>query len=207
MTTMKLRKDLPNKMKHIKLFEDFDLDNFLENPEEEIHGDLDTVDVGSYVNTYRGPGQIIDSSGNFWVIEPIASSSVKNFKVPKDGVEKMVLDDVKKMKSSASSSVNTARELESLNSDIENFMEGSISDEDGEWKYRGNIETAIEFIEEIIVDLHSLNKRDSDMKFTDSFSKVVSNLAILFDNLLEASEDKVGMEERIKSLIGEIQSF
>ena len=45
------------------------------------------------------------------------------------------------------------------------------------------------------------------MKFTDSFAKLISNLAILFDNIVEASEDKAEMEDTIKRLIGEIQSF
>ena len=45
------------------------------------------------------------------------------------------------------------------------------------------------------------------MKFTESFAILLSNLAILFDNIVEASEDKAEMEDTIKRLIGEIQSF
>jgi hypothetical protein len=119
----------------------------------------------------------------------------------------MKLVDVQKLVSASSSASNTKAEIEKINSDVEDFMEGSISDEDGVWKYRGNLNTAIEFIEEIIVDLYSLNKRDSNMKFTESFAILLSNLAILFDNLVEASEDKAEMEDTIKRLIGEIQSF
>lgn len=194
-------------MKHIKIYEDFDLDKFLEDPYKEIHGDDDVIDIGSYVNSYRGPGQVIDSSGGFWVVDPIGSSSPKSFRIPKESAEKMKLEDVEKIIASTSSAANTKAELDKINSDVESFMEGSISDEDGDWKYRGNINTAIEFIEDIVVDLYSLNKRDSHMKFTDSFAKLISNLAILFDNIVEASEDKAEMEETIKRLIGEIQSF
>jgi len=206
MTTPKLRRDFVN-MRHIKIYEDFDLDKFLEDPSREIHGDDDVIDIGSYVNSYRGPGQVIDLDGNFWVIQPIGSSSDRSFRIPKESAEKMKLEDVQKLVSASSSASNTKAEIDKINSDIEDFMEGSISDEDGEWKYRGNINTAIEFIEEIVVDLYSLNKRDSNMKFTDSFAKLISNLAILFDNIVEASEDKVEMEDTIKRLIGEIQSF
>ena len=206
MTTPKLRRDFVN-MRHIKIYEDFDLDKFLEDPSREIHGDDDVIDIGSYVDSYRGPGQVIDSDGNFWVLQPIASSSDRSFKIPKDSAEKMKLEDVQKLVSATSSASNTKAELEKIYSDVEDFMEGSISDEDGVWKYRGNLNTAIEFIEEIVVDLYSLNKRDSSMKFTESFAILLSNLAILFDNIVEASEDKAEMEDTIKRLIGEIQSF
>jgi hypothetical protein len=194
-------------MRHIKIYEDFDLDKFLEDPSREIHGDDDVIDIGSYVNSYRGPGQVIDLDGNFWVIQPIGSSSDRSFRIPKESAEKMKLEDAQKLVSASSSASNTKAEIDKINSDVEDFMEGSISDEDGEWKYRGNLNTAIEFIEEIVVDLYSLNKRDSNMKFTDSFAKLISNLAILFDNIVEASEDKAEMEDTIKRLIGEIQSF
>jgi len=206
MTTQKLREDSAN-MRHIKIYEDFDLDRFLEDPYREIHGDDDVIDIGSYVNSYRGPGQVIDLDGNFWVIQPIGSSSDRSFRIPKESAEKMKLEDAQKLVSASSSASNTKAEIDKINSDVEDFMEGSISDEDGEWKYRGNLNTAIEFIEEIVVDLYSLNKRDSNMKFTDSFAKLISNLAILFDNIVEASEDKAEMEDTIKRLIGEIQSF
>ena len=206
MTTPKLRRDFVN-MRHIKIYEDFDLDRFLEDPSREIHGDDDVIDIGSYVDSYRGPGQVIDLDGNFWVIQPIGSSSDRSFRIPKESAEKMKLEDVQKLVSASSSASNTKAEIGKINSDVEDFMEGSISDEDGEWKYRGNINTAIEFIEEIVVDLYSLNKRDSNMKFTDSFAKLISNLAILFDNIVEASEDKAEMEDTIKRLIDEIQSF
>jgi hypothetical protein len=206
MTTPKLRRDFVN-MRHIKIYEDFDLDKFLEDPSREIHGDDDVIDIGSYVNSYRGPGQVIDLDGNFWVIQPIGSSSDRSFRIPKESAEKMKLEDAQKLVSASSSASNTKSEIDKINSDVEDFMEGSISDEDGEWKYRGNLNTAIEFIEEIVVDLYSLNKRDSNMKFTDSFAKLISNLAILFDNIVEASEDKAEMEDTIKRLIGEIQSF
>jgi len=194
-------------MRHIKLYEDFDLDKFLSDPEREIHGEDNIVDIGSYVKTYRGNGRVLNDDGEFWIIDPIGTSSTRSFKVPKEGVEKIDFDEAKKIIGSSSSSANTKRELERINDEVESFLASTVTDEDGEWKYRGSIPTAMEFIEEIIVDLYSLDKRDSDMKLTDSFGKLVSNLAILFDNLLESAEDREELEVEIKRLIGEIQSF
>lgn len=193
-------------MKHILLFEDFDLDKFLENPEEHIHGDDGVIDIGSYVNSYRGPSQIVGEDRNFWVVKSISSSSDKEFLIPKDSVEKMSMSEVKKILNKASNLINTKRELDNHVSELEDFVSSTINDEDGEWKYRGNVQTAMDFLEDMVVDLFSLHKRDSRMKFYPEFDKLATLMAILIDNLLE-TEEGMRMEDKINSLISSVQNL
>ena len=97
-------------MKHLIIFENFDLDKFLSNPGDYIHDEMEEVGVGSYVETYRGKGQIIGETPEFWILDPMDSSG-KNFKVPKDLVTKLNSDEVKDIKSKSSSSENTKNEF------------------------------------------------------------------------------------------------
>jgi hypothetical protein len=193
-------------MKHLIIFENFDLDKFLNNPEDYIHDETEEVGVGSYVETYRGRGQIIGETPEFWILDPMDSSN-KNFKVPKDLVSKLSSEEVKDIKSKSSSSVNTQNELKSLSHSVEDFTENSVNDEDGEFKYRGNIQTALDFINDLVVDLVSLHGRDQNMKYYKEFDQLVSLIAILADNILESSpnQDELKLElDRILSTIGSL---
>jgi len=44
-------------MRYLILFEDFDLDKFLSDPEDYFRDNEDEISIGSYVNSYRGEGQ------------------------------------------------------------------------------------------------------------------------------------------------------
>ena len=193
-------------MKHILIFEEFDLDKFLESPEEHIHGDDDVIDIGSYVDSYRGPSQIVGEEGNFWRVKVINSSSTKEVLVPKDSVKKMDISTVKNIIGKSSNQFNTKKELDSHIESLDDFLSSTISDESGEWRYIGNVQTAVDFLEEIVVDLYSLHKRDSRMKFYPEFDKLATFMAILIDNLLE-TEEGVRMEDKINSLVSSIQKL
>ena len=148
-------------MKHLLLFEDFDLDKFLSDPEDYFKDNDDEIGVGSYVNSYRGSGQIMDESPDFWIVK-LFDSSDKNIKVPKESVTKMNKSEVEAIKGNLSPKSNTKKELNSISDSIDDFMDGSVTDEDGEWKYRGNIQTAIDFMNDTVLDIVSLYKRDGN---------------------------------------------
>jgi len=52
-------------MKHVKLFEDFDLDRFLQDPDSEFAKNEDNPELepGDWVESYRGPGQLLSIDG------------------------------------------------------------------------------------------------------------------------------------------------
>ena len=48
-------------MKHLKIYEDFDLDKFLEDPEGNIHDDNDPeIGPGDWITSYRGVGLVLE---------------------------------------------------------------------------------------------------------------------------------------------------
>lgn len=193
-------------MKNLILFENFDLDKFLNNPGEYIHGDSEEIGVGTYIDSYRGKGQILDETPEFWIIEPMDSSGSR-VKVPKDLVVKIPADDIGSITSGMSSRENTKNEINNFSDSIEEFMETSVTDEDGEFKYRGNLKTAMDFMNEIVVDIVSLSKRDPNMKNYKEFDRLVSLIAILADNVLESSPQDKTLKEEIEKILSFVGSL
>lgn len=193
-------------MRYLILFEDFDLDKFLSDPEDYFRDNEDEISIGSYVNSYRGEGQIVDETPDFWVVK-LLDSSEKNVKVPKEAVTKMDKEAVKTIKGKLSSKSNTKREINSISDSIDSFMENSVTDEDGEWKYRGNIQTAIDFMNETVLDIISIYKRDSYMKYYPEFDRLTSLLAILIDNVLESCGQDTKVRKQIDSIVSAVGSL
>jgi hypothetical protein len=193
-------------MKHLIIFEDFDLDKFLSSPEEYFHDNEDEIGIGAYVKTYRGNAQIVDETPEFWVVK-LMDSSEKNVKVPKESVTKMDKEMAKSIKGSLSSKSNTKKELDNISDSIDEFMDGSVTDEDGEWKYRGNIQTAMDFMNDTVLDIISLYKRDQNMKYYAEFDRLTSALAILIDNVLESCNQDEEVKKQIDSIVSAVGSL
>jgi len=137
----------------------------------------------------------------------LLDSSEKNVKVPKEAVTKMDKEAVKTIKGKLSSKSNTKREINSISDSIDSFMENSVTDEDGEWKYRGNIQTAIDFMNETVLDIISIYKRDSYMKYYPEFDRLTSLLAILIDNVLESCGQDTKVRKQIDSIVSAVGSL
>ena len=120
-------------MKHLIIFEDFDLDKFLSDPEDYLRDNDDEIGIGSYVKSYRGNAQIVGETPEFWIVK-MMDSSEKEVKVPKESVTKMDKSDVESVKGTLSPKSNTKKELNNISDSIDDLMEGSVTDEDGEWK-------------------------------------------------------------------------
>jgi hypothetical protein len=193
-------------MRHLILFEDFDLDKFLSDPEDYFRDNDDEIGIGSYVNSYRGGGQIVDENPDFWIVK-LLDSSGKSVKIPKESATKMDKEEVKTIKSNLSSKSNTKSELNSISDSIDEFMENSVTDEDGEWMYRGNIQTAMDFMNDTVIDIISIYKRDNYMKYYPEFDRLTSLLAILIDNVLESCGQDPKVRKQIDSIVSAVGSL
>lgn len=172
-------------MKHIKLYEDFDIDKFLENPEEHIKGEIvDTIKKGDYVKTYRGIGQVIDMDQNFIVINLMGSGEGSRVKVPKNKVERISKDDaLNSRKSSREADVN---ELKKISRDLEEYIQAGIHDDDeGNEIIMGGVNRAIEYIEEVLVDLLNLIRKDPDLIYYPEFVSIGGSVAYLSRVILD----------------------
>jgi hypothetical protein len=195
-------------MRHLKIYEDFNLDDFLENPDKYVHDEENpNIEIGSYVETYRGPGQIIDTDRNFWVVRLIDKSQ-SVIKVPKETVtKKMKLEDVNRLKK-YSSGVKTDEELKSICDDLEAYIEANIEDDPEEGvKLNFKIARSFEIIEEILVDLIAINKSDSSMTSKENYGRLLSYLAFLFDCMMEVSNESSEVRKKLGIIFNEIKKL
>ena len=59
-------------MKHIRLYENFDLDAFMKDPDSYFHNDdSPEIEIGDYVSSYRGVGQVLNMEADFVKVQLI----------------------------------------------------------------------------------------------------------------------------------------
>lgn len=193
-------------MKHIKLYEDFDIDKFLENPEEHIKGEIvDTIKKGDYVKTYRGIGQVIDMDQNFIVINLMGSGEGSRVKVPKDKVERISKDDA--LKSRNPSKEADVNELKRLSRDLEEYIQAGIyDDEEGNRILTGGVDRAIEYIEDVLVDLLNLIRKNPDLIYYPEFVGIGASVAYLSEVILDNDESK-DTNERMSAILSKFEEI
>ncbi len=194
------------KLNNILMFEAFDLDKFLEDPDANMHDDSnDTIDVGTYVSTYRGPGQVVDEDRNFWVVK-LLSEDGKEVKVPKEECTKMTMAEVEDYRESVSN-LDIDAELETIKNDlsssIENFVE-EVSPEN--YIYKGNISKGLSFLDEIITDVLRLKMKDPDLIVRDDVW-VISQLIAVGLNAIETASGDPEIKKRVDVMWDQIRNL
>ena len=65
-------------MKYIKLFEAFDLDKFLDDPNSQMgNPDSPEIEIGDWTKSYRGIGQVYDIEEDFYVTPDYFETELK----------------------------------------------------------------------------------------------------------------------------------
>lgn len=174
-------------MKRIKLFEDFSLDKFLENPDSQFHDDSNPDIVeGDWVNSYRGPGQFISISGDMAKVQLI-SGSQQIVTVPIGALSKIT----KAEATEASRNLpNTKKELSEILSQVKEYAEISISEDNlGNEEFTGNSKNASKYMEEILVDLIDLKNKDPYVPYYKDYGNIISIISLLCDLILDIIDD------------------
>ena len=174
-------------LKHIKLYEEFDLDAFMSNPEEYFHND-DSVEIelGDYVTSYRGIGQVISMDSDFIKLQLIdGPKSV--VKVPSDMAKKIKKTEAMEI---ASKLPSTQNELKSLSDELANYIEviTTTNDDDTE-TISGNLTSSVDYLEEILIDVISLTQKDTYTTYYREYADLVSGIASLAHSIIEKSAD------------------
>jgi hypothetical protein len=149
-------------MKHIKLFEDFDLDKFLENPGKEMADDgSDEINIGNYVNSYRGKGRVVDIDDDFATVE-LHNSKGNTVKVPVFALTKIQSADI-----DASPVRDTEAELKNLVDQAEGYSKAF------EMSGRVNIESLLSFIQDTVVEVITIKDNDTAYdRYTDYYKLI-----------------------------------
>ena len=161
-------------MKYIKLYEDFDLDKFMKDPEAEFQKNEENPDIepGDYVTSYRGPGQVIDMDDDFIKIE-LLDSSKRIVRVPKDLVTKTKKKDVYQDNKSH------AEEIAEIGEEVRQYAE--IISPDGEDPMNVNVEAIAGFIEDTLIDVLSMYKKDKNVTYLPGYDSIVNGIALIAD--------------------------
>jgi hypothetical protein len=161
-------------MKYIKIYEDFDLDKFMQDPEAEFRKNEDNPEIepGDYVTSYRGPGQVIDIDDDFIKIE-LLDSSKKIVRVPKDLVSKTKKKDV------YHDNKSHADQIAEIGEQVRQYAE--IISPDGEDPMNVNAEAMANFIEDTLIEVLSMYKKDKNVTYLPGYDKVVTGIALIAD--------------------------
>ena len=165
-------------MKYLKLFEDFDLDKFMEDPESQFHDDTDpNIVEGDWVTSYRGPAKVLSISGEMARVELI-NGPRSIVSVPFEFLTKITKEEVLKL---SRNKVDTKKELTTMNQEMEAVLKAAISEDDetGDEIFTGNTEKTISYLEEFLVDLIDLKNKDSYSPYYTEYGAFTSNLANL----------------------------
>ncbi len=161
-------------MKYIKLYENFDLDKFMQDPEAEFQKNEDNPEIepGDYVTSYRGPGQVIDMDEDFIKIE-LLDSSKKIVRVPKDLVTKTKKKDV------YHDNKSHAEQIAEIGEKVRQYAE--IISPDGEDPMNVNAEAMANFIEDTLIEILSMYKKDKNVTYLPGYDKIVTGIALIAD--------------------------
>lgn len=174
-------------MKHVRLYEEFDVERFMDNPEEYFHDDESKeIEEGDYVNSYRGSGRVLKIGPVFMEVQLFdgVSSIVK---VPKEMAKKITKKEAIEISKALP---KTKKELAEMSEQMTGFLESVVEeDEEGNEVIKGNLEGAIKYLEDILVDIIYLSDKDGYTTYYPEFANLVSGVASLAHTIIESTDD------------------
>ena len=174
-------------MKHIKIYEEFDLDKFLEDPAGNIHDDSDPeISPGDWITSYRGIGQVLEmpKSSNGLIRVQLVNSAKSIVQVPLELAAK-----IKKEEAQIASSriPQTTKELEGISNDLDSYSEAIGAYEDN--PSINDPESATDFLEEVLIKLIELKQKDSYTIYHKEYSSVIMAFGNLIDVIISSTDD------------------
>ena len=175
-------------MKHIRIYEDFDLDKFLEDPEGNIHDDDDPeIGPGDFITSYRGIGQVLEmpKSSNGLIKVQLVNSSKSIVQVPLELSTKIKKEEAE---IASSRTPQTTKELEEISNDLDSYSEAI-----GAYEYDPSIndpESAVDFLEEVLIKLIELKQKDSYTIYHKEYSSVLITFGNLVDVIMSSTDDQ-----------------
>lgn len=171
-------------MKHVKLFEDFDLDKFMKDPESEFHDDSDpNIVEGDWVTSYRGPAKFLSLTNGMAKVQLInGPGSVVS--VPYDALTKINKEEALKM---SRNMIDAKSELERMISEVDQILKASVEEDEetGDEIFIGNEERTVSYLEDFLVDLIDLKNKDTYVPYYTEYGNFLSQLASLCYLLLD----------------------
>jgi hypothetical protein len=90
----------------------------------------------------------------------------------------------------ASKLPSTQNELRSLSDELANYIETiTTTDDDDTETISGNLESSVDYLEEILIDVISLTQKDTYTTYYREYADLVSGIASLAHSIIEKSQD------------------
>jgi len=175
-------------MKHIRVYEDFDLDKFLEDPEGNIHDDDDPeINPGDWITSYRGIGQVLEmpKSSNGLIKVQLVNSAKSIIQVPLELSTKIKKEEAE---IASSRTPQTTKELEEISNDLDSYSEAIGAYEDS--PSINDPESAVDFLEEVLIKLIELKQKDSYTIYHKEYSSVLITFGNLVDVIMSSTDDQ-----------------
>jgi hypothetical protein len=172
-------------MKNLKIYEDFDLDKFMEDPYGNIHDDdSPEIEVGDYITSYRGIGQVLSIDDPFLRVQLISPSG-STVKIPIENSSKIKKEEAE---IAIKNTPKTTEEIQKLEKDIEYYMEKIGAYEEDE-VYLNNVDSAMEFLENMLVDTIGIVKKDPYATYHKEYSTLIFGFSAIEDAILNSTDD------------------
>ena len=162
------------KNKYVKLFEEFDLDSFLDNPNGNSEGD--EIQIGDHVKSPRGMGHVVDIRDQFAKVQLIGIETQVPATIP--------LSQLTKIDSSESDRVgDLGGEVEAIAHEAQEYLsqlKKMVIDQDMELVSQtgGKI---LDFLEDTLLDLMNMYKKNSNLPSLPQYGRLESIIAQLSD--------------------------
>jgi hypothetical protein len=189
-------------LKYVKLFEDFDLDKFMEDPESQFHDDSDpNIVEGDWVTSYRGPAKFLSVLGDMAKVE-LLNGPRSIVSVPFELLTKITKDEALKL---SRNKVDAKKELTIMDQEMDSVLKASISEDEetGDEIFTGNLDNVVTYLEDFLVDLIDLINRDSySPYYTEygTFTSKLANLCYLMIDKIDTDIQNGGNQSQITEL-------
>lgn len=161
------------KPKYIKLYEEFDLDQFLANPSANFGNSAEgEIEEGDWVKSYRGTGMVLKMNDEFAMVA-LKGSKGNVVKVPVFSLTKITRPEGSEPK-------DTADRLAAMAQTLGEYVAVIQGDEESE--FVNNPDSVLDYIEtEVLLDVINLIKADPDAASYPEYDDIVSKVALLLD--------------------------
>jgi len=166
-------------MKYLKLFEEFNLDKFLEDPDSQFmkNSDSPEIEEGDWVSSYRGTGQVLRLDGDMARVKLSGS---------KGAIAIVPMFALKKVDRPSSKDYDTAGELERIHDTVSDYVNAILPD-DEDTATINNPKSVVDYVEsDLLLDVISLIKTDPDAGSYTEYDNIVTKVALLMDLAMEA---------------------
>ncbi len=151
------------------------MEKFLEDPNSEFHDDSNPeIEIGDWVTSYRGPGQLLTINNDIARVQLISGSSAIVL-VPFSALSKITKEQAAKISKDLP---DTQKEIKKMSTDMEAIMKASVSDDEetGEEIFTGNLDKTLAYLEDFLVDMIDMKNKDPYSPYYKEYGVFTSQL-------------------------------